>query len=252
MFISGATGAMGKNIIEMVTHNSSQKVVGGLGQLTSDAFDFPIYDVINAVPHNMDCIIDFSNAALTDALLAYCHSHKVPLVLCTTGLSEETLNKVSEYAKDIPIFKSGNMSLGINLLTKLLKEATQILGDHYDIEIIEKHHHRKLDAPSGTALMLAESIKRHACTPKSIVLGRPALGAKQPNEINIHAVRGGTIVGEHEVLFAGEDETITLSHGAYSRRVFAKGALEAAEYIVLMPPGLYDMNDLISYKLSVK
>ena len=132
----------------------------------------------------------------------------------------------------------------------MLKEATQILGDQYDIEIMEKHHNRKLDAPSGTALMLAETIKENAETPKSIVLGRSASGAKNRGEINIHAIRGGSIVGEHEVLFAGEDETLTLSHGAYSRRVFAKGALDAADFLVLMPPGLYDMDDLITYKLK--
>lgn len=250
LFISGATGAMGKNLVHLAQDIPHQNIIGGLGQLTNDSFAFPLYDSIIDVPPTMDCIIDFSNASLTDALLDYCLVHKKPLVLCTTGLSTETLDRVQEVSKVVPLFKSGNMSLGINLLSKLLEVATQILGDHYDIEIIEKHHNRKLDAPSGTALMLAETIAHNADTPKSIVLGRPALGAKAPHEINIHAVRGGSIVGEHEVLFAGEDETITLSHGAYSRRVFATGALEAADFLVLMPPGLYDMDDLITYKIK--
>lgn len=250
LFISGATGAMGKNLVHLAQDVLHQKVVGGLGQLINEPISFPLYESFQDVPPNMDCIVDFSNASLTDELLDYCFVHKIPLVLCTTGLSPETLDRVLEVSKVVPLFKSGNMSLGINLLSKLLEVATQILSDHYDIEIIEKHHNRKLDAPSGTALMLAETIVHHADTPKSIVLGRPSLGAKDPHEINIHAVRGGTIVGEHEVLFAGEDEIITLSHGAYSRRVFAKGALEAAEFLVLMPPGLYDMDDLITYKIK--
>lgn len=241
---------MGKNLVELVNSQPNQVIIGGLGQATKESFEFPLYENMNDVPPTMDCIVDFSNAALVDALLVYCTEHKIPLVLCTTGLSDHTIKHTSDTAAIVPVFKSGNMSLGINLLSKLLKEATLILGDAYDVEIIEKHHNRKLDAPSGTALMLAETIKESAETAKSIELGRPALGAKDHHAINIHSVRGGTIVGEHEVLFAGADEIITLSHGAYSRRVFAKGALDAAAFLTHMAPGLYDMDDLITYKLK--
>lgn len=194
-------------------------------------------------------VIDFSNAGAVDALLDYCTEKKLPVVLCSTGLSKEQLDRVEESAKEVAVLKSANMSMGINLLLKLLKNAAKVLAPAgYDIEIVEKHHNQKLDAPSGTAIALADSINEAMEDAYAYTYDRSKERKKrEKQEIGISAVRGGTIVGEHEVLFAGVDEVIEFKHTAYSRIVFAKGAIEAAKYLSGKPAGRYDMSDVIRF-----
>lgn len=250
LFICGVTGAMGKNVIELAESNERFKVVGGLGHHTVNPYDFPVFDSFENVNLSFDVIIDFSNAAIVPSLIEFAIQKNTPVVICTTGLSKDTEIQIIGASQSIPVFKSGNMSLGINLLTKLIQQAASVLGDQFDVEIMEKHHNRKLDAPSGTALMLADAVNKGFPEERTIQLGRDAVGKKDRSIINIHAIRGGTIVGEHEVMFAGEDEIITFSHGAYSRRVFAKGALDAAHFVSGKSPGLYNMDDLMTDLLS--
>ena len=194
-------------------------------------------------------MIDFSNAGAVDALLDYCAEKKIPVVLCTTGLSEEQLEKVRETSEKTAVLKSANMSVGINLLLKLLKDAAKVLGNAgYDIELVERHHNQKLDAPSGTALALADSINEALNGEYHYVYDRSQVRQKRDTkEIGISAVRGGTIVGEHEVIFAGTDEVIEFRHSAYSRNVFAKGAVEAAKFLAGKETGMYDMGDVIQF-----
>lgn len=195
----------------------------------------------------VDAIIDFTAAPAVDHLLDYCAEKKVPVVLCSTGLSDAQMAKVSESAKKVAVLRSANMSLGINLLMKLVKDAAATLADAgFDIEIVEKHHNRKLDAPSGTALALADSINEAMEDRYHYTYDRSARHEKRdPKEIGISAVRGGSIVGEHDVIFAGQDEVVTISHTAYSRAIFGKGALEAAKFLAGRPAGLYNMADVI-------
>ena len=194
-------------------------------------------------------VIDFSNAGAVDSLLDYCVEKKLPVVLCTTGLSEEQLKKVNTASQQIPVLKSANMSVGINLLLKLLAEAAKVLGPAgYDIELVERHHNPKVDAPSGTALALADSINASLDNKYTYVYDRSQVRKKrEKNEIGISAVRGGTIVGDHEVIFAGTDEVIECKHSAYSRSVFGKGAVEAAKFLAGQEPGMYDMGDVIRF-----
>ena len=179
--------------------------------------------------------------------LPYCEAHKLPIVVCTTGLSEELQLKVVQLSRSIPVFKSANMSMGINVLSELCKRASAILGVNYDVEIVEQHHHNKLDAPSGTALMLADAINEENGGAYHYVYDRSSVRQKRdPKEIGISSVRGGSIVGDHEVLFCGPDEVITLKHTAYSRNIFANGAINAAVYLAKKEPGLYNMSDMIA------
>ena len=196
-----------------------------------------------------DALIDFSNAAAVDELLAYCREKKLPVVLCTTGLSEEQLKKVEEAAKETAVLRSANMSLGVNLLMKILKDAARVLApEGFDIEIVEKHHNRKVDAPSGTAIALADSVNDALDGVYSYTYDRSReRKARDSREIGISAVRGGTIVGEHEVIFAGEDEVIEFKHTAYSKALFARGAVAAAKYLAGKPAGRYDMSDVIQF-----
>ena len=194
-------------------------------------------------------MIDFSNAGAVDELLDYCVEKSLPVVLCTTGLSDEQLKKVDECSEKIAVLKSANMSMGINLLLKLLKDAAKVLAPAgYDIELVEKHHNQKLDAPSGTALALADSINEAMGNEYEYVYDRSQVRKKRDaKEIGISAVRAGTIVGEHEVIFAGTDEVIEFKHTAYSRSVFAKGAVEAGKFLAGQPAGMYDMGDVIQF-----
>lgn len=197
----------------------------------------------------VDVVIDFSNAGAVDELLDYCVKKSLPVVLCTTGLSDEQLKKVDECSEKIAVLKSANMSMGINLLLKLLKDAAKVLAPAgYDIELVEKHHNQKLDAPSGTALALADSINEAMGNEYEYVYDRSQVRKKRDaKEIGISAVRAGTIVGEHEVIFAGTDEVIEFKHTAYSRSVFAKGAVEAGKFLAGQPAGMYDMGDVIQF-----
>ncbi|MBF4692811.1 4-hydroxy-tetrahydrodipicolinate reductase [Fusibacter sp. Q10-2] len=238
---------MGRNVIEVLENHSTLKVVAGVDRLSESTAPFPIFETIEACDVAVDCIIDFSHYSVVPSLIQYAMEHRTPIVICTTGLTDETEKHIIEASKVIPVFRSGNMSLGINLLIALAKKAATLLEDDFDIEIIEKHHNRKVDAPSGTAKMIAEGINDVIKSPKTLLYGRHGNETKRStNEMTIHAVRGGTIVGEHDVLFAGIDEVITISHSAQSKKVFAKGAVNAALFLESQKPGLYDMNHIFS------
>ncbi len=247
IILHGCNGRMGQMLTGLLREDPEAEVVAGIDGYTGIANDYPVYPSIDACEVKGDVIIDFSNAKAADGLLAYCVRTKTPVVLCTTGLSEEQLLKVEEAAKETAVLKSANMSLGINLLIKLLKEAAPTLAAAgFDIEIVEKHHNQKLDAPSGTALALADAINEASDGVYEYVYDRSQERKKRDSrEIGISAVRGGTIVGDHDVIFAGTDEVITFEHRAYSRAVFGKGAIQAAKYLADKPAGRYDMSDVI-------
>jgi 4-hydroxy-tetrahydrodipicolinate reductase len=207
----------------------------------------PVYKTFAEVQEKADVIVDFSSAENVAERLAYAKVNNLGIVLASTGFTTEDIQVIDEYAKEIPLFKTANLSLGINIMQSVCKAIAQALGDGYDIEIVEKHHNLKKDAPSGTALMLADTLNEAFDEKKNYVQGRSGIvGARTKNEIGIHAVRGGTIVGEHEVIFAGEDEVITVTHTATSKRVFAVGAIRAAKFLHGKPAGRYEMKDLLA------
>lgn len=245
----GCNGRMGRVITALIKEDEAIEIVAGVDAYTGVPNEYPVFESIGACDVKADVVIDFSNASAADALLDYCVENKLPVVLCSTGLTEEQLEKVEESAKETAVLKSANMSMGINLLLKLLKDAAKVLSPAgYDVEIVEKHHNQKLDAPSGTALALADSIDEALGNTLEYTYDRSTERRKRgAKEIGISAVRGGTIVGEHEVLFAGMDEVIEFKHTAYSRGVFGKGAVEAAKYLAGKPAGRYDMSDVIRF-----
>lgn len=247
IILSGCNGKMGRAITACVKEREDCKIVAGVDLNTTPNADFPVYDTFLKVSEKADVIIDFSNPALLEKLLAFAKEKNLPLVLATTGFTKQQTDEIHEAAKEMPIFFTFNMSLGINLLVSLSKKAAALLGDSFDIEIIEKHHNQKLDAPSGTAIMLANAINDTLNDRMIFEYDRHSKREKRPkNEIGIHSIRGGTIVGEHDVVFAGHDEVITLSHQAASKEVFAVGAVKAAIFMSGKAPGLYDMNDMIT------
>lgn len=245
----GCNGKMGQVISGLAKADEQIEIVAGIDRYMGINNDYPVFDSIEKCDVEADVVIDFSNAAAVDALLEYCVEKALPVVLCTTGLSEEQLAKVEEAAGKTAVLKSANMSLGINLLMKLLQDAAKVLGPAgYDIELVEKHHNQKVDAPSGTALALADSINEALDQEYTYVYDRSQVGQKRDQkEIGISAVRGGTIVGDHEVIFAGVDEVIEFKHTAYSKSVFGKGAVEAAKFLAGKPAGRYDMSDVIHF-----
>lgn len=244
--ICGANGKMGKTIYNCIKDRDDCKVIAGIDLYTEQYADFPIVDSPDKLPVKPDVIIDFSNPASLDGLLDYCLSTGTPIVVASTGYSDEQITRIKSAAEQIPVFFTFNMSLGINLLVQLAKKATEVLGDRFDIEIVEKHHNQKLDAPSGTAIMLANAINETMDNSKHYVYDRHSRRQKrEKSEIGMHAIRGGTIVGEHDVIFAGNDEVITLSHSAASKTVFAEGSIKAAIFLKDKPAGLYDMQMLI-------
>lgn len=247
VIMHGCNGRMGQVITGIVKADPEVTMVAGVDVSDHIQNEYPVFKNIAECDVEADVIIDFSNASAVDGLLAYSAEKNVPVVLCSTGLSEEQLAKVKETSTKVAVLKSANMSLGINLLMKLLKEATGVLSPAgYDVEIVEKHHNQKLDAPSGTALALADSVNEAANNQYEYVYDRSQVRQKRDKkELGISAVRGGTIVGEHDVLFCGIDEVITFSHTAYSRSVFAKGAVQAAKFLAGKPAGMYDMQDVI-------
>lgn len=249
ILLHGCNGKMGRMITELVKNDADAEIVAGVDAYTGVPNEYPVFDSVEKCDVEADVVIDFSNAGAMDALLDYCAAKKLPVVLCTTGLSETQLEKVQKTAGKTAILKSANMSLGINLLMKLLKDAAKVLGNSgYDIELVERHHNQKLDAPSGTALALADSINEAMNGEYHYVYDRSQVRQKRDaKEIGISAVRGGTIVGDHEVIFAGTDEVIEFKHSAYSRNVFAKGAVEAAKFLAGKAPGMYDMSDVIQF-----
>ena len=242
----GCNGAMGQVISSLAETDGEMEIVAGVDLNTERKNGYPVYASLEECPR-ADVIIDFASAKAVDHLLDYCAATGTPVVLCTTGLSEEQIRRVEETAKTAAVLRSANMSLGINLLLKLVKEAARVLAAaDFDIEILEKHHNRKLDAPSGTALALADSINEAMESQYHYVYDRTSRRQKRDSkEIGIQSVRGGSIVGEHDVIFAGQDEVITISHTAYSRAIFAKGAVAAAKFLAGKTSGLYDMADVI-------
>ena len=246
VLISGALGRMGKKVYESGIENANVKLVCGLD--IKDDFSnpaFPIYDSFNKINEKVDVIIDFSRPNSLDNIIEFATKNNCGVVFCTTGYTEEDLQKINDASKKIAVFRSANMSLGVNVLIKAVKEVANLLGD-FDIEIVEAHHNKKVDAPSGTALMLADAVKS-VLEDKNYVYGRNGVvGKRTKEEIGIHAIRGGNIVGDHQVMFIGENETITLSHHASDRALFADGAIKAAIFLKDKTSGLFDMNDLLS------
>lgn len=244
----GCNGKMGQTITNIVKEDDDAEIVAGIDVSDHIKNDYPVFKSPAECDVEADVVIDFSNAAAVDALLDWCEEKKLPLVLCSTGLSEaQTERATKKSTEKIAVLKSANMSLGINVLLKLLKEAAaQFAPAGFDIEIVEKHHNLKLDAPSGTALALADSINEEMDGQYEYVYDRSQRRQKRDKkELGISAVRGGTIVGDHDVIFAGTDEVITFSHRAYSKAVFAKGAVQAAKFLAGKPAGFYDMSDVI-------
>jgi dihydrodipicolinate reductase len=246
VILHGCNGRMGQMLSELISKDEEMKVVAGIEPSGEAKNDYPVYKSFDELKETADVIIDFSTASAIDSLLDYCEKTHTPLVLCSTGLSEAQLDRVERLAKVSAVLVSANMSLGINMLLKLLKNITKTLyGNGFDIEIVEKHHNQKLDAPSGTALALADVMKDEL-DDISYNLDRSKVRKKRErNEIGISAVRGGTIVGEHEVIFAGTDEVIEIKHTAYSRAIFAKGAMSAAKFLKGKNAGKYSMSDVI-------
>lgn len=247
IIMHGCNGKMGQVISEIVKTDEAAEIVAGIDIVDNHDNGYPVFTNIFDCNIDADVIIDFASYKAVDNLLLYSTDRKIPVVLCTTGLSEEQLNKVEEATKSVGILKSANMSLGINMLFKLLQHAANILAPAgFDIEIVEKHHNLKVDAPSGTALALADSINEALNNEYKYVFDRSQVREQRDKkEIGISAVRGGTIIGEHEIIFAGLDEVIEIKHTAYSKSILAKGAVSAAKYLAGKPAGKYDMADVI-------
>jgi 4-hydroxy-tetrahydrodipicolinate reductase len=247
IIIHGCIGQMGCAVQRAVHLIEGFEIVSGIdSKATNETLPFPVFQTLNNCNINADAVIDFSTAEAIPNLIEWCRENRMPLVMCTTGLSDEATAQLTRASEILPIFKSANMSLGINLMLSLLERASAVLGEAgFNIEIIEKHHSRKVDAPSGTAFMLANALNKGG--QYDIVTDRTQRRQRRPaNEIGISAVRGGTIVGEHTVIFAGQNEVLEISHSVNSRDAFANGALQAAEFIARQKPGFYNMNDLLS------
>lgn len=245
--LNGCNGRMGKTIAELAKSYTTLEITAGVDKFGIDAVsDFSTYDDINKFQGECDVVLDFSSPKSLQEISKYCKERNIPLVLCTTGYSKEEYEEIRLLSNEIPVFNSGNMSLGISILSSVLKKISPILFNSFDIEIVEKHHNQKVDSPSGTALLLADSIRASLQDEVEYIHGREGLKKREKKEIGIHAVRGGAIVGEHEVIFAGKGETIELKHTALSRDVFASGALRACEFMVGKKPGIYNMDDVIS------
>jgi 4-hydroxy-tetrahydrodipicolinate reductase len=247
VLLCGCNGKMGKFIRELMAERQDMQIAAGVDVVRDDIpAKFPVFQTIAEVTVKSDVIIDFTHHSLTPSVLDYVEKTQIPAVICTTGLDEAIISRMKAMAQTVPLLRSGNMSLGINLLLDLVQRAATVL-EGFDIEVIERHHNQKLDAPSGTAYMLAEAINQVLDNSKTFTYGREGKDAKrQPQEIGIHAIRGGTLVGEHEIIFAGNDEIVTISHSARSRKVFGKGAIQAARFLVSQPPGLYSMKDVLA------
>ena len=254
ILLSGCNGRMGRTIVNTVKKSEQYRfvIIAGIDiyRIDGQADNFPIFEKLPDYDGEADVIVDFTNHTVpnaTETLLNYAVNEKIPLVIATTGHSETDKEAIKSAAASIPIFMSGNMSLGINLISVLAQKAAAVLGVNFDVEIIEKHHNQKLDAPSGTALMLAEAVSETLpYNPKYKYDRHSERKIRDTDEIGIHSIRGGTIVGEHEVIFAGKDEVVTISHSAASRDVFAHGALRAAEFIIDKPAGMYNMIDIVN------
>lgn len=246
IILSGCNGKMGRVITNCVNDRLDCKITAGVDISNKKFNNYDVFPSFEKLNRRADVIIDFSHPSTLEKLLKYAIQSNTPAVISTTGLSEEQINMIHTASKKIPIFFSANMSLGVNLIRELAVKATKVLGSNFDIEIIEAHHNQKIDAPSGTALMLADAIAKEMPLEATYEFDRHSKRAKrEKNEIGIHAVRGGTIVGEHEIMFAGRDEIIKISHSAMSKEIFATGSINAALFLCGKPAGLYSMSDLI-------
>lgn len=247
IILSGCNGKMGRVITRLLAEDENAKIVAGFDIADTLPNTYPIYKNPSECTEKADVLIDFSHPSALAGILEFCKNTSTPAVICTTGLSEEQRASLLDMANFIPMFFSANMSLGINLLIALAKKAAVILEDNFDIEIVERHHNQKIDAPSGTALAIADGISEVLSDASEYIYDRHSVRRKRrKNEIGIHAVRGGTIVGDHDVIFAGNDEVIELKHSAASKEVFAVGAIKAAKFLADKPNGMYSMNDLFS------
>lgn len=247
IIMNGCNGHMGQVISRLVEEDEDAEIVCGVDLNTEPKNTYPVVKSIEEFDGEADVVIDFSHPSCLTNILNYCRKTKTPVVLATTGYSAEQKAEFTEAAKEIPIFFSANMSLGINLLISLAKQAAKLLEGNFDIEIVERHHNKKIDAPSGTALAIADAIDETLSYPAEYVFDRHSVRRRRkPTEIGISAVRGGTIVGDHEIIFAGNDEVIELSHHAASKEVFAVGAIKAGKFMVGKPAGMYDMNMLVA------
>lgn len=247
ILLSGCNGKMGQVITRLSEQYDDLKIAAGYDIADTGKNAYPVCTELDKCKIHPDVMIDFSNPAALDKLIDYSIKNRIPAVICTTGLSQAQIKQLEKASQSVPIFFSANMSLGINLLIELVKKAARLLELNYDIEIIEKHHNQKLDAPSGTALAIADSINSVLSQKQEYVYDRHSRRKKRSKtEIGIHAIRGGTIVGEHSVIFAGNDEIIEVNHTAMSKDIFGTGALRAARFLFGKEPGMYDMNDLIS------
>lgn len=245
--MNGCNGKMGQVITRLVSEDSECEIVAGFDINPSIENTYPVYANPEEFTGEADVVIDFSHPSCLTGLLDYCKKRKLPVILATTGFSAEQKEEFTAASSEIPVFFSANMSLGINLIIALAKKATKLLEGNFDIEIVERHHNQKIDAPSGTALAIADAIDETLSYPAEYTYDRHSVRRKRGNhEIGLHAVRGGTIVGDHEVIFAGTDEVIELKHSAHSKEVFAVGAIKAAKFINSKPAGMYNMNDLIT------
>lgn len=248
IIVSGCNGHMGQSVVGICAGRDDIEVAAGFNRTPVKKNDFPVYSEPMEYGGPADVVIDFSNSANLDALLNFSLRRHVPIVLCTTGYTPGQTEQIKAAAEKVPVFRSGNMSLGINLMLELVRRASAVLGESFDVEIIEKHHNRKVDAPSGTALMLADAAAEVLPYETNYVYDRHSVRQKrEKSDIGISSVRGGTIVGEHEVIFAGPDELIEIKHSALSRDVFANGAVTAARFMAgKTEPGLYDMSDVLA------
>jgi 4-hydroxy-tetrahydrodipicolinate reductase len=239
---------MGHVIVDLVKNDSDIEIVAGVDAFGESSYEFPVFKSLEACDVEADVIVDFSNASAVDALMDFCAGKNIPVVLCSTGLSQQQLDKVKETSGKVAVLRSANMSVGVNALIKVLKDVSPMFAAAgFDIEIVEKHHNQKLDAPSGTAIALADAINESLDNEYEYVYDRSSRREKRPEkEIGISAVRGGTIVGDHDIIFAGVDEVVTLSHRAYSRAIFGKGAIQAAKFLAGKKPGMYDMADVLA------
>jgi 4-hydroxy-tetrahydrodipicolinate reductase len=247
IIMNGCNGKMGQVITRLVGEDETCEIVAGFDVNDSIENTYPVFSNPDEFTGDADVVIDFSHPSALTNILNYCKKRKLPIILATTGFTNEQKQEFTDASKEIPVFFSANMSLGINLLIDLAKKATKLLEGSFDIEIVERHHNQKIDAPSGTALAIADAIDETLSFPAEYVYDRHSVRKKRKKtEIGMHAVRGGTIVGDHEVIFAGTDEVIELKHSAHSKEVFAVGAVKAAKFMIDKPAGMYNMNDLIS------
>lgn len=244
IIINGYDGTMGQVLTKCILNDEQLSLVAGVSKTHHDNNQFSTYTNFSEIKEEADVVIDFSNPLALDGILEYCLNTKTPVVLATTGYNDEEMAKIHEASKELPVFLSFNMSLGVNILLKLVKEAAKNLAG-FDIEIIEKHHNKKLDSPSGTAVMIANAVKEVREQSEFIYGRHGRTGKRTENEVGIHAIRGGTIVGEHSAIFAGNDEILEINHSARSKNVFAEGAIAAAKYLINQQPGFYNMDDML-------